>query len=108
MKTQFFLVTGFLAVFALSAPAADVRHNWTTQCVKCHGSDGKGNTPMGRKLHIRDLTDPKVQATLNTAKMRDAIKNGIMKNGKTEMKAYGSLLSDAEIEALVSHVRQLR
>ena len=29
-----------------------------TKCAVCHGADGKGETPMGKKLNIRDLSSP--------------------------------------------------
>ena len=51
-----------LATAALSTYGADAAANWTAQCAKCHGPDGKGDTKMGHKLDIADLTDPKMQA----------------------------------------------
>ena len=45
-----------------SASAADVKENWEKVCAKCHGPDGKGDTKMGQKLAIKDLTDAKLQA----------------------------------------------
>ena len=45
-----------------SAAAGDVTAIWNMNCAACHGKDGKGQTMMGRKLAIKDLTDAKVQA----------------------------------------------
>ena len=53
-------VLGFAA--AVSALAADANENWSKTCIKCHGAEGKGDTKIGEKLAIKDLTDAKVQA----------------------------------------------
>ncbi len=45
---------GFAA--AVTARAADVKDNWNTLCVKCHGADGKGNTKIGARLGVKDFT----------------------------------------------------
>ena len=50
------------AALTSTALAADAAANWENQCAKCHGPDGKGDTKMGKKLAIADLTDAKVQA----------------------------------------------
>ena len=31
------------------------------KCAMCHGPDGAGNTPMGKKLNVRDLRSAEVQ-----------------------------------------------
>jgi cytochrome c553 len=53
------LVLSPAAVFATNAKAL-----YEKDCAKCHGSDGKGETKMGKKLGAKDYTDPKVQAAL--------------------------------------------
>ena len=87
---------------------ADVASTWAMNCAACHGKDGKGQTMMGRKLSIRDMTDPSVQAAFTDAQATDAIKNGITKDGTEQMKAFGGKLSDADIKALVAYVRSLK
>ena len=63
--------------------AADAAANWENQCAKCHGPDGKGDTKMGKKLAIADLTDAKVQAKFTDADAVKAMKEGIKdKDGK--------------------------
>src|SRR5205807_1148978 len=39
------------------AAADEVGELYVKKCASCHGRDGKGNTVMGKKLTIRDLTD---------------------------------------------------
>ncbi len=108
MKKPLVLLLTVCAVGAWSARAADVKENWTKNCLKCHGEDGAGKTKMGEKLKIRDLTDPKVQASLKDADMIKAIKEGVKEGDTTKMKAFGDVLSDDEIKALVAHVKSLK
>lgn len=88
--------------------AADAATHWTDHCAKCHGADGKGETKMGRKLGIRDLSDAKVQGAFDDAAIVKAVKEGIHdKEGKVTMKPIEGL-SDAEITALIPVVRGLK
>ena len=55
----------------MSARAADAKETYGKACAKCHGEDGKGQTKMGQKLGLKDLSDAKVQADLtDTANRR--------------------------------------
>lgn len=93
---------------ALSASAADAKANWEKTCTKCHGPEGKGDTKMGQKLGIKDLTDAKIQADLKDEKAFKSIKEGIKDDeGKVKMKPAEGL-SDDEIKALVAYVRTLK
>ena len=87
---------------------ADAPPTWGANCASCHGKDGKGQTMMGRKLSIKDLTDPKVQAGFTDAQATAAIRDGVTDSGTEKMKAFGSKLSDAQIAALVAYIRTLK
>ena len=87
---------------------ADVAQTWQKNCQSCHGKDGKGATTMGRKLSIKDLTDPATQAGFTDADATKAIKEGVSDNGTEKMKAFGSKLSDDDVKALVAYVRTLK
>ena len=103
------LVAALLAgAFCWSAAAGDATENWNANCAACHGKDGKGQTMMGRKLQIKDLTDSKVQASFTDAEATKAIKDGVTDNGQTKMKAFGDKFSDDEIKALVAQVRSFK
>ena len=95
------------AAIVVSASAADVKENWDKNCKKCHGPEGKGDTTMGKKLEIKDLTDAKVQASLKDDAMFKAIKEGVKDGDKVRMKAIEGL-SDEEIKAMVAYVRTLK
>ena len=91
-----------------TAAAVDVQQNWDKDCAMCHGKDGKGQTTVGRKLQIKDFTDPKAQASFTDDQAVKVIKEGITQDGKLKMKAFADKLSDDEIKALVAHVRGLK
>src|SRR6188472_2140763 len=97
-------------VFASSgaAFAADGAALWAQNCASCHGKDGSGNTTMGKKLGVKDYHDAKLQAAFSDAEAERAIKEGVKTNGKETMKPFGSKLSDADIKALVAHIRSFK
>lgn len=108
MTTAQKLLVFIFASAALTGFAADAATNWTESCAKCHGAAGKGDTKMGKKLGIRDLTDPQVQAKFTDEQAFKAMKEGVKdESGKTTMKAVEDL-TDADINALVAYVRTLK
>src|ERR1044071_3245049 len=99
-----------VAVFAasvLTVTAADVKETWEKNCTKCHGPDGKGDTKMGKKLDIKDLTDAKLQASVKDEEMLKAIKEGVKDGDKIRMKAAEGL-NEEDMKALVGYVRTLK
>lgn len=105
---SFLAIAGAGAAFAVSAFAADAAANWKDHCAKCHGEAGKGETKMGKKLGIRDLTDAGVQAKFTDADAFKAMKEGVKdKDGKVTMKPIENV-SDADFKALVGYVRTLK
>ena len=92
----------------LNVRAADAKANWDSQCAKCHGEDGKGQTKIGQKLGVKDFTDAKVQADLKDDAAAKTIKEGKKdSDGKTLMKPFDTL-SDDEVKALVAYVRAFK
>jgi len=108
-NTQLIALIAALGLAAGSAAhAADAKGHWDTQCAKCHGADGKGQTKMGQKAGAKDYTDPKVQAALTDDQAFKAIKAGLKdKEGKVIMKPAEDL-SDDDIKALVAHLRAFK
>ena len=104
------LVIG-LTVFAISAGSAlagDAKASYESDCAKCHGADGKGQTKMGQKLGIKDYTDAKVQDALKDDAAAKAIKEGLKADdGKTLMKPAEGL-SDSDIKGLVAYMRTFK
>lgn len=71
-------------------------------CVMCHGADGTGKTKMGQKLGAADLTSSDVQS------LSDEALTQTVHNGRGKMPAFGTTLSDDEIQQVVKYVRTLR
>lgn len=88
-----------------AAEAKDAKANFTSLCKGCHGEDLKGQTLVGKKMQIRDFSDPKVQSTITDAQMSKAIKEGLKKGDTVLMKPYNEKLSDSEIKDLVVYFR---
>ena len=102
-------VSALLITAAATTRAADVKDVWEKNCASCHGKDGKGETKAGKKADVKDLTDPKYQATFMDEQMFKQIKGGLKdKNGKEKMKAFGDKISDEETKALITFVRGLK
>jgi cytochrome c553 len=99
------LALAFTAGASYAATAAD---NWENSCASCHGADGKAQTKQGKKLKVRDYTDPKVQAEMKDDTMLAAILDGVKENGKERMKGYKGELSEQECKDLVAFIRQLK
>ena len=103
------ILFGFPLALAAVLVAAPVAENWENHCTKCHGADGKGQTKAGKKLNVRDYTDPKVQAEMKDDAMIKATADGVFdKAGKEKMKAYKDELSAEEIKELVAYIRKLK
>ena len=89
---------------AVSALAGDAKANYESNCAKCHGADGKGQTNIGKRLGVKDYTDPQVQAALKDEAVVKAIKEGLKdKDGKILMKPTAGL-SDDEVNGLVAYM----
>jgi len=106
--TKILLTSLALPLAVTLGRAAPATENWENECASCHGADGKAQTKQGKKLKLRDYTDPKVQAELKDDAMFKAIKEGVVENGKERMKAFAETFSDDEIKALVAHIRTLK
>ena len=97
-----------IAVTALTAGAEDAKTIYERDCAKCHGTDGKGDTKMGKKLSAKDYTDAKVQVELKDDAAFKAIKEGLKdKEGKSLMKPSEGL-SDDDIKGLVAYMRKFK
>ncbi|HEU4387855.1 MAG TPA: c-type cytochrome [Blastocatellia bacterium] len=70
------------------------------KCVICHGKDGKG-TPTMKSKGVPNFTDPNWQKAHSDAEITETIYKG---KGKT-MPSFKGKLTDAQIAALLGHVR---
>jgi len=97
-----------LAGAAVLGRAASTQDNWDNSCASCHGEDGKGQTKQGKKLKVRDYTDPKVQAELKDDAMIKATAEGVFVEGKERMKAFKDEFTADEIKDLVVYIRKFK
>ena len=98
------LVLTFVAAVVLSGTvlmAQDVAATYKAKCSACHGTDGKGDTPVGKNMGIQDLASPGVQ------KMSDDELTSVISDGKNKMPSYKKSLKPEQIKDLVAYVRSL-
>ncbi len=90
-----------LAAVAFADATAEL---WNKKCAICHGKDGKGDTKVGKKKGIKDLTDPAVRAEFDRDRMIKGTSEGVPgEDGDLIMKGFAEKLSPEEIEALVDY-----
>ena len=88
------LVLGFQA----KADNAAAEATYKAKCAMCHGPDGKGETPAGKAMKVKDFASADVQK-LTDAELSDAIGKG-----KGKMPAIKSLTPD-QVKDLAVYVR---
>ena len=71
------------------------------RCAGCHGAEGKGDTGIGKSMHLRSFASSDVQ------KQSDAELTSWIADGKGAMPAYKDKLSGAQIKDLVGYIREL-
>ena len=99
LKSVLLIIAITLAPIAFAADGAAI---YKAKCASCHGADGKGQSPMGKKMNLRDLGSPEVQ------KQTDKELYDWTADGKGKMPAYKDKLSADEIKALVAHMRTFK
>lgn len=85
------------------AVAVDAGALFKRSCAMCHGPDGKATTPAAKKMGVKDLS----LTELTDEQIRGTIVQGV-RGPKGAMPAFGTKFSDADLEALISHIRSLR
>ena len=120
----FFLVSLFLIepalAWTLKGPRSDVtetqraKRNSTdvvgifrTNCARCHGADGRGETPLGQTYQAPNFADDGWWRTNSKITATRSLVT-IVSNGKGGMPAFGKKLKPSEIKSLVNYVRRFR
>lgn len=97
------VIAAFAFIFAAAGRADDnTAALYKIKCQACHGADGTGNTPAGKKVGAKDFHSPEI------AKMSDGELFDITKKGKEKMPAYDKKLTDTQIKDLVKYIRSLK
>jgi mono/diheme cytochrome c family protein len=77
-------------------------------CAECHGVDGRGSWRAALfLLRPGDLAAVAAMRAHSDSYLFDIIKHGGAPIGRPGMPAFGAQLSDADIQAVVGHVRAL-
>ena len=87
-----------LLIAALPCAADDAKATFGSKCTPCHGADGSGNTPMGKKIGAKSLGSAEVQ------KRTDADLNKVITGGSGKMPSFKQLSPD-QIAGLVKFIR---
>jgi cbb3-type cytochrome c oxidase subunit III len=90
--------TSLWASAASSNGLASPRTLFIQNCARCHGANGKAQTPLGLKLEADDLTT----STASTAKIIRTVTNG-----RGDMPSFRRKLSKAQIASLAVYVKSL-
>ncbi|MEQ1606666.1 MAG: cytochrome c [Pyrinomonadaceae bacterium] len=77
----------------------DSGSDYSAQCARCHGGDGRGQTAKGRQTHAGDLTKSTVSDTKGIR---------MITNGSGEMPAFKSSMSAEQIKGVMNYVRGFR
>jgi cytochrome c6 len=87
---------GFLNALAKADNTAETTYK--TKCAACHGPDGKGETPAGKAMKVKDFASEDVQ------KMSDADLSDSISKGRGKMPPFKTLTAD-QVKDLVGYVR---
>ena len=99
------VVAGGMAGRPLAAAEPDAAALYARHCLSCHGKDGRAQTPVGRKLGVKDLT----VSVASDADMERQLREGTRDaRGTQRMPPFKDKLTPAEVQALLGHVKGFR
>lgn len=94
------------ALFSLACAVSFAQSNgeavYKSKCQMCHGASGAADTPTGKMLKVKPLSDPEIQK-LTAQQMFDSVKNG-----KGKMQPFKDKLTDDQIKDSVTYYRGLK
>jgi mono/diheme cytochrome c family protein len=105
MKSNFQIALLSLLSISLALPAMAQQTGEATfkaKCAMCHGTDGTGNTQIGKNMKIRSLK------SADDIKETDAELLKQTKEGVGKMQGYAGKLTDAQIQDVVTYIRTLQ
>ena len=88
-----------IAMPRAAAAQSDGQKLFDTNCAKCHGPDGSGNTVVGKAVGAKDL------GSAEAKKLTDAEIHTQIEQGKGNMPPFGGILNKAQIDSLIPIVR---
>lgn len=73
-------------------------------CARCHGPQGEPDAANVARLGVKPLTSENVQHQLSDEDIRRQILRG---SENKQMPSFAGALSDAQVDAVIAHVRRL-
>lgn len=89
----------------IAGGSADGAAVFSQACSSCHGPDGVPPPAMAARNGVTDLTAAELHQRLSDADIRRQILEGSADN---RMPAFGSVLTEEQVDALVAHIRSLK
>jgi mono/diheme cytochrome c family protein len=83
---------------AIKADSANGSRIYMKKCKSCHGVDGRGNTPFGKKLEVASIRN------VSRSKIKRAIVRGVP---GTKMRSFSGKLTKQEIEDVTAFTKGL-
>jgi cytochrome c oxidase cbb3-type subunit III len=92
---------GLLGCGSTSAAQSDGESIYLSNCARCHGQDGQGGIPQPGGVVSRNFNDRAFQSSHS-----DVVLGQVIREGKPPaMPGFGHMLDDAQVDALVAHIR---
>jgi len=73
---------------------------YTTYCAKCHGADGKAQTPQGKETGAKDFTSARWKSRTSVEEAAATIRDGYQ-----DMPSYKKRMTAAQIQSLAQYVK---
>jgi len=74
-------------------------------CARCHGVDGRGEEQARRELGVPNMADVAWQAAHPDPLIKRTVHEG---SRSKKMPPFGDVYSDAQLDAIIRHIRGLR
>lgn len=93
--------TSMISKVEPAEPIESANALYVSNCARCHGADGKGQTSLGREYDVPDLT-------ITARRMSATRVKNVIANGAGDMPAFKKKLKAAQIASLTSYVRSMK
>ena len=108
MKSRVFAFAAVLSVGCsrrIAGGSTDGGQVFMQACARCHGADGVPEPGMVARLGVKDLSSDSARRRLDDDALRRQIAMG---SPNKQMPSFERALTDAQIDALITHVRTLQ
>lgn len=110
MPVKWALLAASILLLCIPAIGQASEQLWASHCAACHGVDGGGQTPMGKRLKLPDFRKAAVQKSLTDHAIDLAILNGVNRivDGVAKMMPAYKQLSASQRTSLQKYVRRFK